>query len=122
MIEQDKKLERPHSNNHVRSSRDVPLANKTNLLTQNDALHKQKESLKQKPDSTKTVKEDVEMSAPEECDLRFSDQEELGAGTYGIVYKAIDKETNEIVAVKKIRLEHTDEGIPSTAIREISLL
>jgi serine/threonine protein kinase len=26
------------------------------------------------------------------------------------------------VALKKIRLEHADEGIPSTAIREISLL
>lgn len=30
--------------------------------------------------------------------------------------------TNETVALKKIRLEHEDEGIPSTAIREISLL
>jgi serine/threonine protein kinase len=26
------------------------------------------------------------------------------------------------VALKKIRLEHADEGIPSTAIREIALL
>lgn len=30
--------------------------------------------------------------------------------------------TNEIVALKKIRLEAEDEGVPSTAIREISLL
>ena len=30
--------------------------------------------------------------------------------------------TNEIVAMKKIRLESEDEGVPSTAIREISLL
>ncbi len=28
----------------------------------------------------------------------------------------------QIVALKKIRLEHADEGIPSTAIREIALL
>lgn len=46
----------------------------------------------------------------------------LGEGTYGIVYKARDKTTNEIVALKKIRLEHTDEGMPSTAIREIAVL
>jgi len=46
----------------------------------------------------------------------------IGEGTYGIVYKAIDKLTNEEVALKKIRLDHEDEGIPSTAIREISLL
>ena len=43
-------------------------------------------------------------------------------GTYGVVYKARDKETERIVALKKIRLEQEDEGVPSTAIREISLL
>jgi cyclin-dependent kinase len=43
-------------------------------------------------------------------------------GTYGVVYKARDVGTNEIVALKKIRLEAEDEGVPSTAIREISLL
>jgi serine/threonine protein kinase len=44
------------------------------------------------------------------------------AGTYGVVYKAKDLRTNTIVALKKIRLEAEDEGVPSTAIREISLL
>ena len=43
-------------------------------------------------------------------------------GTYGVVYKATDKRTNKVVALKKIRLEAEDEGVPSTAIREISLL
>jgi cyclin-dependent kinase len=38
------------------------------------------------------------------------------------VYKAKDRVTGDIVALKKIRLEAEDEGIPSTAIREISLL
>ncbi|EJD49092.1 CMGC/CDK/CDC2 protein kinase [Auricularia subglabra TFB-10046 SS5] len=46
----------------------------------------------------------------------------LGAGTYGVVYKARDVRSGEIVALKKIRLEAEDEGVPSTAIREISLL
>ena len=31
-------------------------------------------------------------------------------------------ETNEIVALKRIKLESVDEGVPCTAIREISLL
>ena len=46
----------------------------------------------------------------------------MGEGTYGIVYKALDKMTNEIIALKKIRLDTEDEGVPSTAIREIALL
>ena len=46
----------------------------------------------------------------------------MGEGTYGVVYKARDKQTNAIVALKRIRLEMEDEGIPSTALREISLL
>ncbi|KAL7476092.1 hypothetical protein ACHAW6_001973, partial [Cyclotella cf. meneghiniana] len=46
----------------------------------------------------------------------------LGEGTYGVVYKARDRQTDEIVALKRIRLEVEDEGIPSTALREISLL
>lgn len=39
-----------------------------------------------------------------------------------MVYKAKDLTTNQVVALKKIRLEAEDEGVPSTAIREISLL
>ena len=38
------------------------------------------------------------------------------------MYKARDTDTGEIYALKKIRLESEDEGIPSTAIREIALL
>lgn len=53
---------------------------------------------------------------------RYEKLDKIGEGTYGIVYKARDKVTREIIALKKIRLEAEDEGIPSTAIREISLL
>lgn len=45
-----------------------------------------------------------------------------GEGTYGVVYKAKEKQTGSIVALKKIRLEQEEEGVPSTAIREISVL
>jgi serine/threonine protein kinase len=53
---------------------------------------------------------------------RYQNLEKIGEGTYGKVYKAKDRQTGAIVALKKIRLEAPDEGIPSTAIREISLL
>uniref|UniRef100_A0A915EFM6 Protein kinase domain-containing protein n=1 Tax=Ditylenchus dipsaci TaxID=166011 RepID=A0A915EFM6_9BILA len=48
--------------------------------------------------------------------------DKIGEGTYGIVYKGQDKRTGKFVAMKKIRLESEDEGVPSTAIREISML
>ena len=38
------------------------------------------------------------------------------------MYKCRDRQTGQIVALKKIRLEKEDDGVPSTAIREISLL
>jgi serine/threonine protein kinase len=53
---------------------------------------------------------------------KYKKLEKLGEGTYGVVYKAQDKVTGEFVALKKIRLEKEDDGVPSTAIREISLL
>ncbi len=53
---------------------------------------------------------------------KYEKIEKVGEGTYGVVYKCLIKGTDDIVALKKIRLENEDEGIPSTSIREISLL
>eukprot|EP00118_Oscarella_pearsei_P025959 m.309114 g.309114 ORF g.309114 m.309114 type:complete len:302 (+) comp45526_c0_seq1:161-1066(+) len=48
--------------------------------------------------------------------------EKIGEGTYGVVYKGRNRRTGQVVALKKIRLTSEEEGVPSTAIREISLL
>lgn len=42
-------------------------------------------------------------------------------GTYATVYKGRSRLTDNLVALKEIRLEH-EEGAPCTAIREVSLL
>jgi serine/threonine protein kinase len=53
---------------------------------------------------------------------KYKKTKKLGEGTYGIVYKAENVHTHEEVALKAIRLESEEEGVPCTAIREISLL
>jgi len=50
------------------------------------------------------------------------EKDKLGEGTYGVVYRALNEETNRLVALKSIRLDSVDEGVPCTAIREIGLL
>ncbi|KAK8899174.1 hypothetical protein M9Y10_001476 [Tritrichomonas musculus] len=52
----------------------------------------------------------------------YTKNEKLGEGTYGVVYRAIDNNTNEVVALKQMRLEQEEEGIPVTAMREAALL
>ncbi|KAF9148812.1 Cyclin-dependent kinase 3, partial [Mortierella sp. AD010] len=68
------------------------------------------------------AKEKKEEGPPESAMDGYQKLEKIGEGTYGIVYKATQKATGRTVALKKIRLENEDEGVPSTAIREISLL
>ncbi|WFD31209.1 WD repeat-containing protein slp1 [Malassezia sp. CBS 17886] len=53
--------------------------------------------------------------------MNYVQLEKLGEGTYATVYKGRSRLTNEIVALKDIHLD-AEEGTPSTAIREISLM
>lgn len=43
-------------------------------------------------------------------------------GTYGVVYRARDKKTNEVVALKRLKMEKEREGFPITSLREINTL
>ncbi|MBN3318008.1 ABCB8 protein, partial [Atractosteus spatula] len=52
----------------------------------------------------------------------FPDGYDTVVGTYGTVFKAKNRETHEIVALKRVRLDDDDEGVPSSALREICLL
>lgn len=53
---------------------------------------------------------------------KYEKIEKIGEGTYGTVFKAKNRETLEVVALKRVRLDDDDEGVPSSALREICLL
>lgn len=53
---------------------------------------------------------------------RYRKLEKIGEGTYGEVFKAQCKETGDFVALKRIKLGEEEDGIPPTALREISIL
>eukprot|EP01090_Pellita_catalonica_P007338 TRINITY_DN17920_c0_g1_i1.p1 TRINITY_DN17920_c0_g1~~TRINITY_DN17920_c0_g1_i1.p1 ORF type:complete len:328 (-),score=42.35 TRINITY_DN17920_c0_g1_i1:683-1666(-) len=55
--------------------------------------------------------------------MQYDVIDKIGEGTYGEVFKVQDRLTGEIKALKKIRLlDSEEEGVPSTTLREISLL
>lgn len=47
---------------------------------------------------------------------------QIGEGTFGQVFKAKDLQSNEIIALKKVRTDNEKEGFPITAVREIKIL
>lgn len=64
-----------------------------------------------------TFKNDVEKRLSE-----FRRVRKIGEGTYGEVYEVIDTINNRRAAMKKLRIENKDEGIPITALREMCIL
>lgn len=60
---------------------------------------------------------------------RFAKFEPIGSGAYGVVYRARDRRDQSVVALKKIKINskthsdvHSDDGVPSSSLREIGLL
>jgi cell division cycle 2-like len=47
---------------------------------------------------------------------------EIDEGTYGVVHRAQDIETGEVVALKKIKMAKSSSGFPITSLREINIL
>jgi len=46
----------------------------------------------------------------------------ISEGVYGVVHRCIDRETRELVALKKIKLYKTQSGFPLSSLREIGIL
>ncbi|KAF7969222.1 hypothetical protein HWV62_27931 [Athelia sp. TMB] len=47
---------------------------------------------------------------------------QIEEGSYGVVFRARDKQTGDIVALKKLKLDEEKQGFPITALREINSL
>jgi len=52
----------------------------------------------------------------------FEKRRKVGEGTYGSVFVARDKKSNEIVALKRINTKQEENGFPITALREVKIL
>eukprot|EP00826_Nyctotherus_ovalis_P029879 TRINITY_DN236_c0_g1_i1.p1 TRINITY_DN236_c0_g1~~TRINITY_DN236_c0_g1_i1.p1 ORF type:complete len:294 (-),score=59.55 TRINITY_DN236_c0_g1_i1:455-1336(-) len=53
---------------------------------------------------------------------KYAKKYKVGQGSYGEVYKAVQKETSSTVAIKRMTLERSSEGFPAEALNEIRLL
>jgi len=54
--------------------------------------------------------------------IKYEKIAKIGQGTFGEVFKGKNKETGELVALKRVIMDHEKEGFPITALREIKIL
>lgn len=78
------------------------------------------------PESPISPKEDLPLYLPAVQGCRnveeFHCMNRIEEGTYGVVYRAKDRKTGEIVALKRLKMEKEKEGFPITSLREINTL
>lgn len=54
--------------------------------------------------------------------LQYEPVAEIGGGAYGTVYKARDIESGKFVALKNVRVQTDQNGLPVSTVREVALL
>lgn len=121
------------------------LTNDTSIVEKEDKKQIEKKvPLKDQEESKKSIKDEktkpiAEEQEPDSQEATIKKEEEydelanpfdlagyqklskIGEGTYGVVFKARQKTSNKLVALKKIRL-NLQEGVPTTTIREVAIL
>ncbi|XP_051957330.1 cyclin-dependent kinase 4 [Xyrauchen texanus] len=58
----------------------------------------------------------------QECVMKYEPVAEIGGGAYGTVYKARDKDSGQFVALKSVRVQTNQDGLPLSTVREVALL
>ncbi|PSN37759.1 hypothetical protein C0J52_13190 [Blattella germanica] len=74
------------------------------------------------PKSDIVLKEELPPYLPAIQGCRSVEEFQIEEGTYGVVYRARDKRTEEVVALKRLKMEKEKEGFPITSLREINTL
>ena len=74
------------------------------------------------PSSSATYEPSVEYPFCHDVAVKYEKLTKIGQGTFGEVFKARNKETRALVALKKVLMENEKEGFPITALREIKIL
>ncbi|XP_041836377.1 cyclin-dependent kinase 4 [Melanotaenia boesemani] len=54
--------------------------------------------------------------------MHYEKVAEIGGGAYGTVYKARDTESGKFVALKHVRVQTDQDGLPVSTVREVALL
>ncbi len=62
------------------------------------------------------------MNSSKDFDSNWEKQDKIGSGSYGVVYRGINKKTQQSIAIKKIKSPLSDDGIPFDTLREIVIL
>lgn len=83
-----------------------------------------KEETKVEPDECKEEELPSYFPALQGCRSveEFQCLNRIEEGTYGVVYRAKDKRSDEVVALKRLKMEKEKEGFPITSLREINTL
>ncbi|KAK1151048.1 cyclin-dependent kinase 4 [Acipenser oxyrinchus oxyrinchus] len=58
----------------------------------------------------------------QECRMQYEPVAEIGGGAYGTVYKARDLQSGKFVALKSVRVQTDQDGLPLSTVREVALL
>ncbi|KAI1891087.1 hypothetical protein AGOR_G00160290 [Albula goreensis] len=54
--------------------------------------------------------------------VQYEPVAEIGGGAYGTVYKARDRQSGQFVALKSVRVQTDQDGLPLSTVREVALL
>ncbi|XP_006629371.1 cyclin-dependent kinase 4 [Lepisosteus oculatus] len=58
----------------------------------------------------------------QESVVQYEPVAEIGGGAYGTVYKARDRQSGQFVALKSVRVQTDQDGLPLSTVREVALL